>query len=125
MRPVRDVEDDLGVTPVVAVLRLLEPVPVPRDPLVFDRRPMPGARLLVSAYADREPYSCLLEVKGRSGNLLRVAGEFTEGLAGAPAFSQAGALVGLLLGYGREGRGLLVPVAVLEDLLSAVAATGL
>ncbi|WP_426365329.1 hypothetical protein [Streptomyces sp. E-08] len=118
IRPVLTAEPGVGATPVLAMLRLLEPVPVPPAPLVFDPRPTPGARLLVSAHANQEPYSCLLEVKGRSGNLLRVTGEFVEGLSGAPAFSGAGALVGLVLTYRQGEKGFVLPVAALEEFVA-------
>ncbi|MBH1933386.1 hypothetical protein I5Q34_03640 [Streptomyces sp. AV19] len=104
-------------SPPLVVLRLEKPLPFPGRPLSFDRRLMPGRQLLVSAYTTNGPYSCLLDVKGRTGNWLRVTGELPDGLIGAPAFSGAGALTGLLLSCGRDGqRGLLLPVGSLRAL---------
>lgn len=104
------------VAPLV-VLRLAEPVPVPDRPLSYDWRPRPGRQLLVDAHAAMGPYSCLLDVKGRTGDWLRVAGEVVRGLVGAPAFTHTGALAGLLLARGEDGQGgLLLPVAALRAL---------
>ncbi len=50
----------------LVVLRLAEPVPV--QPLTFDWRPRPGRQLLVSAHAATGPYSCVLDVRGRTGD---------------------------------------------------------
>ncbi|WP_372407335.1 hypothetical protein [Streptomyces luteireticuli] len=105
--------------PPLEVLRLTEPVAVPDRSLFLEQRPTPGSQLLVSAHAVQGRYSCLLDVKGRSGDLLRVSGEFVDGLVGAPAFSSAGALTGLIMDYSLvEDRGLLLPVAALRTLTS-------
>ncbi|GAA2926137.1 hypothetical protein GCM10020221_22850 [Streptomyces thioluteus] len=103
--------------PPLKVLRLAEPVAFPDRSLAFEQRPTPGRQLLVSAHAMQGRYSCLLDVKGRSGDLLRASGEFVDGLVGAPAFSSAGALTGLVMDYSlAEERGLLLPVAALRTL---------
>ncbi|WP_217196156.1 hypothetical protein [Streptomyces buecherae] len=103
----------------LVVLRLAEPVPVPEQPLTFDRFPRPGRQLLVSAYSVDGPYSCVLDVRGRSGDWLRVAGEVVYGLIGAPAFSRTGGLAGLVLARAEDGQsGLLLPVAALGALTS-------
>ncbi|MFD4997776.1 hypothetical protein [Streptomyces buecherae] len=103
----------------LAVLRLDEPISVPEQPLTFDWRPRPGRQLLVSAYSADEPYSCILDVKGRTGDWLRVAGELVPGLTGAPAFSRTGGLAGLVLARAEDGQsGLLLPVAALGALTS-------
>ncbi|WEV26338.1 hypothetical protein OYE22_14885 [Streptomyces sp. 71268] len=101
----------------LVVLRLAEPVPVPEQPLTFDWRPRPGRQLLVSAHAATGPYSCVLDVRGRTGDWLRVAGEVVRGLIGAPAFSSTGGLAGLVLAEGGQS-GLLLPVAALRALTS-------
>ncbi|MFI2026778.1 hypothetical protein [Streptomyces buecherae] len=103
----------------LVVLRLAEPVPVPEQPLTFDWLPRPGRQLLVNAYSVDGPYSCILDVRGRSGDWLRVAGEVVYGLIGAPAFSRTGGLAGLVLTHGEDGQsGLLLPVAALRALTS-------
>ncbi|MEU3962222.1 hypothetical protein AB0F42_20815 [Streptomyces buecherae] len=104
----------------LVVLRLAEPVPVPEQPLTFDWRPRLGRQLLVSAHAATGPYSCVLDVRGRTGDWLRVAGEVVHGLIGAPAFSSTGGLAGLVLARAEDGQsGLLLPVAALRALTSA------
>ncbi|MFF5719848.1 hypothetical protein [Streptomyces buecherae] len=103
----------------LVVLRLAEPVPVPEQPLTFDWLPRPGRQLLVSAHSVDGPYSCVLDVRGRTGDWLRVAGEVVHGLIGAPAFSSTGGLAGLVLARAEDGQsGLLLPVAALRALTS-------
>ncbi|MFF8375262.1 hypothetical protein ACF07V_03875 [Streptomyces sp. NPDC015661] len=102
----------------VTVLRPVEPLPAPGRAPAFERRLAPGSRLLVSAHGKQGPYSCLVDVKGRSGDWLRLAGELTYGLVGAPAFSRNGALAGLLMpAAGDRERGILLPVATLDALV--------
>ncbi|OQD55769.1 hypothetical protein BM536_014955 [Streptomyces phaeoluteigriseus] len=107
----------LGVRPSLAVLHLAEPVAFPDQVLVFDWRHTPGRQSLVSAYAMQGRYSCLLDVKGRSGDWLRVSGELVDGLFGAPAFSSTGALTGLVAARSTDKRaGLLLPVSAFRAL---------
>ncbi|MET9667448.1 hypothetical protein ABZY19_18950 [Streptomyces sp. NPDC006475] len=107
----------LEVRPSLAVLRLTEPVDFPDQVLVFDWRHTPGRQSLVSAHARQGRYSCLLDVKGRSGDWLRVSGEIVVGLFGAPAFSSTGALTGLVAARSDDGRaGLLLPVEAFRAL---------
>lgn len=108
-----------GLKPIpLAVLRLSEPASFPDRPLTYDARVMPTTQLVVSAYTPEfGPYSCVLDVKGRSGGWLRVAGEVIVGLSGAPAFSSSGALVGLVALRAKDGGGgLLLPVGALGEL---------
>ncbi|WP_331736358.1 hypothetical protein [Streptomyces sp. NBC_00045] len=100
------------------VLRLSEPVAVPDRPLTYDSRVMPGTRLVVSAHTPEfGSYSCVLDVKGRSGGWLRASGEVISGLSGAPAFSSSGSLVGLVALRARDGNGgLILPVTALRAL---------
>ncbi|MGW6505954.1 hypothetical protein ACWGCP_00020 [Streptomyces niveus] len=100
----------------VTVLRLAEAVPFPDRPLSFDWRLTPGRQLLVGAHAVSGPYSCLLNVTGRTGDWLRVTGEIIGGLTGAPAFSRSGAVAGLVMTHDMsgDGRGLVLPVAALR-----------
>ncbi|MFB7578216.1 hypothetical protein [Streptomyces hydrogenans] len=104
------------VTSSVGVLRLAEAVPFPDRPLSFDWRLTPGRQLLVGAHTSSGPYSCLLNVTGRTGDWLRVTGELTGGLGGAPAFSTSGSIAGLIMGMGADGerRGLVLPSATLR-----------
>ncbi|TQE34054.1 hypothetical protein Sipo8835_16175 [Streptomyces ipomoeae] len=111
----------------VVALRLYHPLPFPARPLTADQRPTPGSQLLVNAYTWDGPYSCVLEVNGRTGEWLRVSGEIKSDLDGAPAFSSTGGLVGLLsIGepglFGprdsERGRGHILPVSTLQALKS-------
>ncbi|MFE6775627.1 hypothetical protein [Streptomyces sp. NPDC057702] len=103
----------------LVVLRLAEPVPVPDQPLTFDWRPRVGRQLLVSAHAVVGPYSCVLDIRGRTGDWLRVSGDVAKGLAGAPAFASTGGLAGLVLARSESGlSGILLPVAALRELTS-------
>lgn len=110
----------------LAVLRLAEPLPDPVPSFTLGQRPAPASRLLVNGYAlgDRglaQPHSCLLEVKGRSAEWVRVEGEFDRGLVGAPAFHvETGELSGLVRGSLRsdQARGHLIPAEALLDLES-------
>ncbi|MER6956190.1 hypothetical protein [Streptomyces sp. NPDC000618] len=98
----------------VAALRLSEPLPFPDRPLTIDLHPVMGSQLLVSAYAVNDPYSCLLDVKGRTGDWLRVSGPLMEAAGGAPAFSGKGGLAGLIATWNRDkDRGHLLPVSAL------------
>ncbi|MFF4223024.1 hypothetical protein ACFYZH_09160 [Streptomyces abikoensis] len=104
----------------LAVLRLAEPLPGPVPSFTLGRWPAPASRLLVNGYAfgDRglAPHSCLLEVKGRSAEWVRVEGELDRGLVGAPAFHvETGELVGLVRGSTHEDRfrGHLIPAEAL------------
>ncbi|AZQ72243.1 hypothetical protein EKH77_14370 [Streptomyces luteoverticillatus] len=107
----------------LAVLRLAEPLPGPVPSFTLGRWPAPASRLLVNGYAfgDRglaQPHSCLLEVKGRSAQWVRVEGELDRGLIGAPAFHvETGELVGLVRGstHADRSRGHLVPAEALLD----------
>ncbi|KAB1983410.1 hypothetical protein [Streptomyces triticiradicis] len=109
----------LEVSSSLAVLRLAEPVAFPDQALVFDWRRTPGKQCLVNAHATQGRYSCLLEVKGSSGDWLRVSGEIVEGLSGAPAFSSTGALMGLVTARRTDSlSGLLLPVAGFRALTS-------
>ncbi|WP_327260550.1 hypothetical protein OG444_02765 [Streptomyces sp. NBC_01232] len=106
-------------TVTLMVLRLSEPVPVPDRPLTCDARVMPGTRLVVGARtrAGTGYFSCLLELKGRSGIWLRVSGDTIDGLAGAPVFSSAGSLVGMVAYRSSDTNGsLLLPVSALREL---------
>ncbi|MEV7525925.1 hypothetical protein [Streptomyces sp. NPDC091371] len=102
----------------LVVLRLSEPVPFPDRPWNYDSRVMPGTQLMASAHVpEYGAYSCVLDVKGRSGDWLRVSGEVAPGLIGAPAFSSSGSLVGLVALYSTsENGGLLLPVRALREL---------
>ncbi|GGR22648.1 hypothetical protein [Streptomyces netropsis] len=120
-----DPEDRGGreVFPNLAVLRLASPIASSVPTVNFDGQPPPGSQLLVSGYVRSGPgagerYSCLLEVKGRTGSWIRVEGELVNGLGGAPAFHVGtGALVGLVGVRSRDGsKGLLVPAEALRDL---------
>ncbi|MFE0424821.1 hypothetical protein [Streptomyces sp. NPDC058953] len=105
--------------PPLAVLRLDTPVTVADGPMVLDSRFTPGRQLLVSAYAANGRFSCLLDITGRTGDRLRVAGDIVNGLGGAPAFTSAGALAGIVVARWAEGRGgFLLPVAALGALES-------
>ncbi|PJJ01994.1 hypothetical protein BX264_2318 [Streptomyces sp. 2333.5] len=98
----------------VVVLRLSGALPFPERPLTVDLRPTTGSQLLVSAYSVDDRYSCLLDVKGRTGDSLRVSGEIADGLGGAPAFSSTGGLAGLLAMWDREkDRGHVLPASTL------------
>jgi hypothetical protein len=100
----------------IAKLTLAEPLPSPGRPMTLDTRTIPGSQLLVSVEsAHDDPYSCLLDVKGRTGELLRVSGEITADVLGAPAFSSRGALAGLLLPGEAADRGYLLPASVLLE----------
>lgn len=101
----------------VVTLLLSEPLPVPDRSPRADLRPPPGSQLMVSAHTLDGPYSCLLEVKGRTGDWLRVSGEIEDGLAGAPAFSGTGGLAGLVATRdGGRDRGHILPVSALQAL---------
>ncbi|MEU5163789.1 hypothetical protein AB0G74_29825 [Streptomyces sp. NPDC020875] len=103
----------------LAVLRLDSPVPLPDTPLRIDGRFTPGRQLLVSAYAANGRFSCLLDLTGRTGDRLRVAGDIVNGLGGAPAFTSTGALAGIVVARWQEGRGgFLLPVTALGALKS-------
>ncbi|MGW5847434.1 hypothetical protein ACWFQ8_05600 [Streptomyces sp. NPDC055254] len=104
------------VTNSVVTLRLAEAAPFPERPLSFDWRLIPGRQLLVGAQATSGPYSCLLDVTGRTGDWLRVTGEIVGGLAGAPAFSSSGEVAGLVFAtyQSSRNRGLVVPAATLR-----------
>ncbi|MFI9309978.1 hypothetical protein [Streptomyces triculaminicus] len=108
--------------PALAVLRLESPWERPIPAFRLDGQPAPGSQLIISGRGaegkDWEPYSCLLEVKGRSGALLRLEGDFIHGLRGAPAFhTGTGRLAGVVSGYSRqERRGALVPADALRGL---------
>ncbi|GGP75095.1 hypothetical protein [Streptomyces abikoensis] len=107
----------------LSVLRLAEPLPGPVPSFTLGRWPAPASRLLVNGYAfgDRglaQPHSCLLEVKGRSAEWVRVEGELDPGLVGAPAFHvETGELVGLVRGstHADRSRGHLIPAEALLD----------
>ncbi|MFF9651396.1 hypothetical protein [Streptomyces sp. NPDC014622] len=108
-----------GRTHHIVVLSLSEPLPFPERPLTVDPRTTPGSQLLVSGYSAEEPYSCLLDVKGRTGDLLRVSGEVVAGLGGAPAFSGTGGLAGLLATWSRDkNQGHVLPASHLFALTS-------
>ncbi|MCX4964022.1 hypothetical protein OHA98_04140 [Streptomyces sp. NBC_00654] len=113
----------------VVALRLSDSLPFPERPLFADLRPAPGSQLLVSGYLRDDRYSCLLDVKGRTGESLRVSGEIVKGLAGAPAFSSTGGLAGLVaLGNPEKNVGHVLRASALLDLptvgMSAWARTG-
>ncbi|MEX2985269.1 hypothetical protein [Streptomyces sp. C36] len=117
-------DDVAGGTPFPAlvVLRLESPRELPVPVVGLGEQPTPGSQLIISGRGaegkDWEPYSCLLEVKGRSGAVLRLEGDFIRGLRGAPAFhTGTGRLAGLVSGYSRqERRGALVPADALRGL---------
>ncbi|MEU3597438.1 hypothetical protein ABZ714_01680 [Streptomyces sp. NPDC006798] len=105
--------------PPLAVLRLDSPVPLSEHPLTLDGRFTPGRQLLVSAFAADGRFSCLLDITGRTGDRLRVAGDIVNGLGGAPAFTSTGALAGIVMARWKEGRGgYLLPVTALGALKS-------
>ncbi|MEV4433660.1 hypothetical protein [Streptomyces sp. NPDC049555] len=118
--------------PNLAVVRLISPVVThtPSPGLDMGWIPAPGTRLVVCAYGigpgeEWGPYSCGLEVGGRTGGWLRAQGEFVNGLAGAPAF-QAG--TGLFAGlvsawYPERSRGLLTPVRAFRTLAAVGSGT--
>ncbi|WP_411076983.1 hypothetical protein [Streptomyces sp. cmx-10-25] len=112
VRLVRDGSHTRTWVPFLALLRLSEPVPVLHGHPALDHRPALNSRLLVNAHVRHKRYSCLLEMKGRSGDWLRVSGEMDGSLVGAPVFSGAGGLVGLLLPQNQE-RGLVLPASAL------------
>ncbi|GHA64437.1 hypothetical protein ACIQRS_08550 [Streptomyces termitum] len=99
------------------VLELREPVPPPAVPVRLDRKPPIGSRLLASARNPYRPYSCLVDLRGRTGGLLRVVGEMDGALRGAPMFSERGGLVGFQISTYRNGTlGYLLPAAALDAL---------
>ncbi|MFD7239072.1 hypothetical protein ACFWAT_27680 [Streptomyces syringium] len=108
--------------PRLAVLRLASPVAAFVPAVDIDVQPSPGSRLLVSGYGRSDHaggrYSCLLEVKGRTGSWVRVEGELVSGLGGAPAFHVGtGALAGLVSSRFRDApKGLLAPAESFRDL---------
>ncbi|MFI1969414.1 hypothetical protein BLA24_14295 [Streptomyces cinnamoneus] len=117
------VADSSRPYPGLAVLRLSRPWTAPTPALRLGRQPLPGSQLLVNASGGRDaetagPYSCLLEVKGRTGSWLRVEGELVRGLWGAPAFNVAtGELVGMVSSLNMTTqKGLLAPAEALLDL---------
>ncbi|WP_338931606.1 hypothetical protein WEB32_15705 [Streptomyces netropsis] len=112
-----------GAFPNLAVLRLATPLPWSVPAVGLDAQPAPGSQLLVSGYGQsglrgEGRYSCLLEVKGRTGSWVRVEGELVGGLVGAPAFHVGtGALAGLVSARFRDApKGLLAPAEALRDL---------
>ncbi|GHG76029.1 hypothetical protein [Streptomyces griseocarneus] len=118
---VYDASASLEPFPTLAVLRLESPWGSPVPAVGLGGPPPPGTQLIISGRGragrgDWEPYSCLLEVKGRSGEVFRLEGEFTPGLRGAPAFhTGTGELAGLVSGY-REQKGALIPADALRQL---------
>ncbi|MEU3873910.1 MULTISPECIES: hypothetical protein [Streptomyces] len=116
---------ELWPFPNLAVVRLLSPVVTytPYPGLDPGWVPAPGTQLVVCAYGFGlakawGPYSCRLEIRGRTGGWLRAQGEFVGGLGGAPAF-QAG--TGLFAGlvsawYEQRSLGLLTPVSAFRSL---------
>ncbi|MFF6789123.1 hypothetical protein ACFY9C_08605 [Streptomyces filamentosus] len=103
------------------VLELMAPAPPPASPVRIDRKPPIGSRLLVSARNPYGPYSCLVDLKGRTGGLLRVEGGFDQSLMGAPFFSERGGLAGFQVVVSDDSTvGHLFPASVL-DVLEGIA----
>jgi hypothetical protein len=109
--------------PNLSVLRLASPVTAAVP--YYDRgwQPRIGSQLLVSAHGAAElegpgAYSCLLVVKGRAGNWVRVEGDLIKGLRGAPAFhTETRSLAGLVRVINRENSGgSIIPAAALREL---------
>ncbi|MGY3337975.1 hypothetical protein ACVW0K_004074 [Streptomyces filamentosus] len=99
------------------VLELMAPAPPPASPVRIDRKPPIGSRLLVSTRNPYGPYSCLVDLKGRTGGLLRVEGGFDHSLTGAPFFSERGGLAGFQNVVSDDSTvGYLFPASVLDVL---------
>ncbi|MEU3396005.1 hypothetical protein [Streptomyces filamentosus] len=99
------------------VLELMAPAPPPASPVRIDRKPPIGSRLLVSTQNPYGPYSCLVDLKGRTGGLLRVEGGFDHSLMGAPFFSERGGLAGFQVVVSDDSTvGYLFPASVLDVL---------
>ncbi|MEU2657692.1 hypothetical protein ABZ615_20490 [Streptomyces sp. NPDC007325] len=100
----------------LCVLELWDPVPQPANPVRVDRKPPIGSRLVVSARNPYGPYSCLVDLKGRTGGLLRVEGGLDRSLLGAPFFSQGGLAGFQVLAFGDSELGYLLPSSALDRL---------
>ncbi|GHF90655.1 hypothetical protein ACFFSH_16070 [Streptomyces filamentosus] len=99
------------------VLELMVPVPPPASPVRLDRKPPIGSRLLVSTRNPHGPYSCLVDLKGRTNGLLRVEGGFDRSLTGAPFFSERGGVAGFQIVTSDDSTvGYLFPASVLDVL---------
>ncbi|KAA6218964.1 hypothetical protein [Streptomyces filamentosus] len=117
VRRVHEVRGLGGYDAGLLVLDLMAPLPLPAGPVRVDRKPLIGSRLLVSARNSYGPYSCLVDLKGRTGGLLRVEGGLDPSLAGAPFFSERGGLAGFqVMAVTSSPLGYLLPSAALDVL---------
>ncbi|WP_063831102.1 hypothetical protein [Streptomyces griseus] len=117
VRRVHEVRGLGGYDVGLLVLDLMASLPLPGGPVRVDRKPLIGSRLLVSARTPYGPYSCLVDLKGRTGGLLRVEGGLDPSLAGAPFFSERGGLAGFQIMAGTSSPlGYLLPSSALDVL---------